>query len=213
LIEALKEYIPKLEEEEKFLNALKQYEILAKLDDRDRSYQTFTENLNNYYTNCLNNVEKRFDRTQQDREISSKELDRLKTKITDAEPQVITSAEIIKDSEISQQLYSFVAGERMKKLIMTLPINPFIRSSFHPENTIVAPSKASRLFSPLIAEGGSLGVYGERGMGKSSMLNYISHPLTEWQEAHFHNYIFVVFNCQDTVISPTINNFWHQTTK
>ena len=92
-------------------------------------------------------------------------------------------------------------------------INPFIHNISQSEQAIVTPIKASRLFSPLIAEGGSLGVYGERGMGKSLMLNYIAHPPKEWQEAHFQNYIFIFFNCQDTVIPPTVDNFWCQTTK
>jgi len=92
-------------------------------------------------------------------------------------------------------------------------INPFIRSGTHPEQAIVDRRRASRLFSPLVAEGGALNVYGERYMGKSLMLQYIAEPPNDWREAHFQNYIFAFFNCQDTVIPFTANNFWTQATK
>lgn len=92
-------------------------------------------------------------------------------------------------------------------------INPFIRSGICLEQAIVDRRRASRLFSPLVTEGGALGVYGERGMGKSTMLNYIAHPPTDWREAYFQNYIFVLFNCSDTVVPFSANNFWIQATK
>lgn len=90
-------------------------------------------------------------------------------------------------------------------------INPFIRSGIVPaEKIIVDRKRASRVFSPLINEGGCLGVYGERGMGKSSLLSYIAHPPVDWREEHLKNHIFVMFNCQDTVAPFTPANFWLQ---
>jgi hypothetical protein len=91
-------------------------------------------------------------------------------------------------------------------------LNPFTVGN-KPEHAIVTPAKASRFFSTLTTEGGALGVYGERGMGKSLMLNYIASPPLEWQESYFKNYIFVFFNCQDTIIPATPSNFWLETTK
>lgn len=92
-------------------------------------------------------------------------------------------------------------------------INPFAQSNNQPEYAIVTPAKASRFFSTLLTEGTALGVYGERGMGKSLMLNYIANPPQEWQKSYFNDYIFVFFNCQDTVIPPDASNFWLQVTK
>jgi hypothetical protein len=92
-------------------------------------------------------------------------------------------------------------------------INPFINKITHPEFAIVTPQKASRFFSSLLADGGSLGIYGERGLGKTLMLNYIANPPENWREMHFKNHIFIFFNCQDTVIPLSTRNFWIQTTK
>lgn len=90
-------------------------------------------------------------------------------------------------------------------------VNPFIQSGALPiDRAIVDNVRTSRIFSPLITEGGSLGVYGERGMGKSSFLNYIAHPPADWYKDHFQNYIFVLFNCADIVNPLTTNNFWLQ---
>ena len=92
---------------------------------------------------------------------------------------------------------------------MTPLVNPFINSGVVPVELIIVDSiKASRIFSPLIYEGGSLGLYGERGMGKSSLLNYIAHPPVDWQNDHLKNHIFVSFNCPDTVSPFTPSNFW-----
>ena len=90
-------------------------------------------------------------------------------------------------------------------------INPFIAGGIVPlEKIIVGRKRASNVFSPLTYEGGSVGVYGDRGLGKSSLLCYIAHPPADWQEKYFQNHIFVAFNCQDTVIPFTPANFWRQ---
>jgi hypothetical protein len=95
---------------------------------------------------------------------------------------------------------------------MTLPINPFHFKN-QPDRAIVKPAKASRLFSPLIPEGGALGIYGERGMGKSLLLNYIANPPTEWRENCFDNFIFIFLNCQDLILPPIASQFWLEVTK
>ncbi|MBU7026322.1 MAG: AAA family ATPase [Theionarchaea archaeon] len=90
-------------------------------------------------------------------------------------------------------------------------VNPFIPGGIVPlEKIIVDRKRASNVFSPLIYEGGSVGVYGDRGLGKSSLLCYIAYPQTDWWEKYFQNHIFVAFNCQDTVIPFTPANFWCQ---
>ena len=89
--------------------------------------------------------------------------------------------------------------------------NPYIRKGLvPPDKAIVDQRRASRLFSPLILEGGQLGVCGERSMGKSSLLGYIANPPDEWRKMYFQNHIFVAFNCQDTVIPKTPANFWYE---
>ena len=55
-------------------------------------------------------------------------------------------------------------------------------------------------------------VYGERGMGKSTILACITSPPVEWQET-FQNHIFVRLNCQDEMVPPTAKNFWLQATQ
>ena len=94
---------------------------------------------------------------------------------------------------------------------MDLSVNPFIIGGFVPLKKIIVDRKrASNVFSPLTYEGGSVGVYGGRGLGKSSLLCYIAHPPPDWQKKYFQNHIFVAFNCQDTVIPFTPSNFWFQ---
>lgn len=96
---------------------------------------------------------------------------------------------------------------------MNLLINPFVENSNNFNQAILSAKVASRLFSPITLEGGCLGVYGERGMGKSLILNYISNPPIEWQKDYFHNHIFVLLNCQDAIVPQSIDNFWFQVTK
>ncbi|MCY6491644.1 AAA family ATPase [Leptolyngbya sp. GGD] len=96
---------------------------------------------------------------------------------------------------------------------MSPEINPFLQSSTSLEQATVTPQKNSRFFSPLVVEGGSLGIYGERGVGKSLMLNYIANPPRDWKEAYLQNHISIFFNCQDTIIPLSISNFWLQTIK
>jgi hypothetical protein len=95
---------------------------------------------------------------------------------------------------------------------MNTIINPFIQNGAFPEQAIVPTSIVRSLFSPLSRDGGAVEVYGERGMGKSTILSYIINPPDEWME-YFKNHIFVFLNCQDTVIPPTANQFWVQITK
>lgn len=94
---------------------------------------------------------------------------------------------------------------------MNIVVNPFLHSI--QSEIIVDNIRASRIFSPLIGEGGSLAVFGERGTGKSSLLYYITHPPSDWQREHFSKHIFVSFNCPDTVTPFTPTNFWFQTIK
>ncbi len=54
---------------------------------------------------------------------------------------------------------------------------------------------------------------GERGMGKTLMLQYIANPPADLRQEHFANCIFLFFNCPDTVIPPTEENFWFQAIK
>jgi hypothetical protein len=96
---------------------------------------------------------------------------------------------------------------------MTLSINPFIKSGYFSQNIILSSSKLSRLFSPIDAEGGALGVYAERGMGKSTILNYIANPPLELLGNNFQKYIFVSINCQDAISSPITSSFWYQAIK
>lgn len=96
---------------------------------------------------------------------------------------------------------------------MSIFINPFIQDKLELKQAIVTPQKASRFFSSLITEGGSLGIYGERGMGKTLMLNYIVNPSQDLKKAYFQHHIFIFFNCQDEVIPLSISNFWIQVTK
>jgi AAA ATPase domain len=100
-----------------------------------------------------------------------------------------------------------------RKLIMNLCINPFFKSGYSSQDIILAHRKLSRLFSPIHAEGGALGVYGERGMGKSTMLNYIANPPLELLGDEFQKHVFVSMNCQDTVSQPFFSDFWYQITK
>ncbi|MBP0018900.1 MAG: ATP-binding protein [Cyanobacteria bacterium SBLK] len=95
---------------------------------------------------------------------------------------------------------------------MTLIINPFTQSGNCPEQAIISQSLASQIFSPLTRDGGAVEVYGERGLGKSTILRCIANPLEEWQE-YFKDRIFVFLNCQDTVIPPSANEFWIQIAK
>jgi|GEM_PF-5821453 len=92
-------------------------------------------------------------------------------------------------------------------------INPFAWNISLSTQIVFIQSKAARIFSSLIPEGGALGLYGERGMGKTLTLNYIVNPPLDWQESYFQTYIFVFLNCQDTVIPQTPSNFWLQTVK
>jgi AAA ATPase domain len=96
---------------------------------------------------------------------------------------------------------------------MNLYINPFLKSSYSSQCIILPPGKLSRLFSPIYAEGGALGVYGERGMGKSTILNYIANPPLELLGDKFKEHIFVSMNCQDTIAQPFARDFWYQVTK
>ena len=95
---------------------------------------------------------------------------------------------------------------------MTAIINPFIQINDSPEQTILSARLASSLFSPLTREGGAVEVYGERGMGKSSILNCVVNLSPEWQE-YFQNCIFIFLNCQDMISPPTANQFWIQIIK
>jgi hypothetical protein len=95
---------------------------------------------------------------------------------------------------------------------MTPIINPFVQNSDFPEKTILSPRLASRLFSPLTCDGGAIEVYGERGMGKSTILRRIVNLPSEWKDS-FQNHIFIFLNCQDMVIPLTANQFWIQVIK
>jgi hypothetical protein len=93
---------------------------------------------------------------------------------------------------------------------MNAVVNPYIPSGNIPlENIIVSPNKANRLFSPLTVGGGALGIYGERGTGKSCLLRYISNPPEDWKNTHLKNHIFVPFNC-DQVDAARLSSFWTQ---
>jgi AAA ATPase domain len=96
---------------------------------------------------------------------------------------------------------------------MNLYINPFVKSAYSSQDVIISHGKISRFLSPIAAEGGALAIYGERGMGKSTMLNYIANPPLDLLEAYFQNCIFVFLNCQDTISPPIASSFWHQITK
>ena len=100
-----------------------------------------------------------------------------------------------------------------QSLIMNLYINPFLKAYYSSQDVILSPIKLSRFFSPIAAEGGALGIYGERGMGKSTMLNYIANPPLNLLETHFENCFFVPLNCQDSISPPITSNFWYQITK
>lgn len=91
-------------------------------------------------------------------------------------------------------------------------INPFIHASDCLNQAVVSSNKESKLFSSLVAEGGALGIYGDRGMGKSFMLKYIANPPSNWRESCFQNHIFVLLNCQDIIIYQRINYFWLEVT-
>jgi len=91
-------------------------------------------------------------------------------------------------------------------------INPFLQSIGSSSQAILPPSFISRLLSPLVQEGGAVEIYGERGMGKSIVLRYLSDPPEEWKE-YFRDHIFVFLNCQDSIIPPTSNKFWFEVTK
>ncbi len=97
---------------------------------------------------------------------------------------------------------------------MSLIVNPYIRSGAVPgERTIVTPVRASQVFSPLVVDGGSLAIFGERGMGKSSLLCYVADPpATVREDARFQNHLFIAFNC-DIVNPVTPANFWFQTVR
>ena len=92
---------------------------------------------------------------------------------------------------------------------MNFEVNPYIKGGIVPtEKIIVGWKKTSNVFSPLTYEGGSLGVYGDRSTGKTSLLRYIAEPPTEWKEKFFQNHIFIMFNCPDTVSPFTPGKFW-----
>lgn len=93
---------------------------------------------------------------------------------------------------------------------MSLVVNPFI--DIPASQAIISPRLLSSLFSSLLREGGAVEVYGERGMGKTTILNYIANPPREWHE-NFQNHIFVFLNCQDQIHPVTANQFWAQIIK
>ena len=92
-------------------------------------------------------------------------------------------------------------------------INPFLRNITPPEQAIIDRKRVSKFFSSLIAEGGALEIYGERGIGKSLMLKYISSPSVHLTLNNFQNHIFVFVNCSDSVHPKTASQFWFQCTK
>lgn len=95
---------------------------------------------------------------------------------------------------------------------MNSEISPFKASGPVPvEKVIVSQEKAKSVFGHLTYEGGSVAVYGDHGMGKSSLLCYIADPPAFWREKYFQNHIFVAFNCPDTVSPFTPADFWYQT--
>lgn len=96
---------------------------------------------------------------------------------------------------------------------MNPTINPFLQKGNQFQQVVMTPQKASRFISPLIVEGGGLTIYGERSMGKTSMLNYIANLPESWKQEYFRNHVFVSFNCQDTVIPLNASTFWIQVIK
>jgi hypothetical protein len=71
---------------------------------------------------------------------------------------------------------------------MSLLINPFTYSANQFSQAVLAPTKTSRLFSPIVTEGGAIAIYGDRGMGKTLTLNYktIFLPFSTVRMQSFH---------------------------
>ena len=84
-----------------------------------------------------------------------------------------------------------------------------VRQALTPSNVVLT----SRLFSPIVHEGGSLALYGERFMGKSLMLSYIAEPPADWQTEYFQHHIFVCLNCMDVAIPFAPGQFWVEVVK
>jgi len=56
-------------------------------------------------------------------------------------------------------------------------INPFQKSGqISPQKAILNSSLISSLLSPLTRDGGAVEVYGEQGMGKTTILRYVANP-------------------------------------